>query len=78
MSPLFLADLGSFSRFIPVLVPGAVHEGKISETVMALISLQSLVVDNATIPQMKAIHVLFQLIYGSLINSKGLQSDRPI
>ena len=54
------------------------YEGKISETVMALISLQSLVVDNATIPQMKAIHVLFQLIYGSPINSKGLQSDRPI
>ena len=26
---------------------------------------------------MKAIYVLFHLIYGGLINSKGLQSDRP-
>ena len=39
--------------------------------------MQPLVVDHATIPQMKAMDVPFHLVYGSLICVKGLQSDRP-
>ena len=39
--------------------------------------MQPLVVDHATIPQMKAMDVPFHLVYGSLIWVKGLQSDRP-
>ena len=38
--------------------------------------MQPLVVDHATIPQMKAMDVPFHLVYGSLICVKGLQSDR--
>ena len=39
--------------------------------------MQPLVVDHATIPQMKAMDVPFYLMYDSLICFKGLQSDRP-
>ena len=39
--------------------------------------MQPLVVDHATIPQMKAMDVPCHLVYGSLICVKGLQSDRP-
>ena len=38
--------------------------------------MQPLVVDNATMTQIKAMDVPFHLVYGSLICVKGLQSDR--
>ena len=47
----------------------------LSET--ELVSLQPLGADHATLPHMKAMHVPFHLVYGSLISLKGLQSDRP-
>ena len=47
----------------------------LSET--ELVSLQPLGADHATLPHMKAMHVPFHLVYGSLISFKGFQSDRP-
>ena len=47
----------------------------LSET--ELVSLQPLGADHATLPYMKAMHVPFHLVYGSLISFKGFQSDRP-
>ena len=53
------------------------YEGGPNQKVPEAISMQPLVVDHATIPQMKAMDVPFYLVYGSLICIKGLQSDRP-
>ena len=47
----------------------------LSET--ELVSLQPLEADHATLPHMKAMHVPFHLVYGSLISFKGFQSDGP-
>ena len=47
------------------------------ERFMNLITLQPLVVDQALMPYMKAMHVPFHLLYGSLICYQRLQSDRP-
>ena len=41
----------------------------LSET--ELVSLQPLGADQATLPHMKAMHVPFHLVYGSLISFKG-------
>ena len=54
-----------------------VYVGRPNKKVPSAFSMQPLVVDHATIPQMKAMDVPFHLVYGSLICVKGLQSDRP-
>ena len=53
------------------------YEAEKEKKFMALKALQPLVANQAYIPQMKAMYVPFQLMYGGLICSKGLQSDRP-
>ena len=50
---------------------------KMGETFTAFISLETLDGEHVNIPHVKARHVLFQLMYGRLIYSKGLQSDIP-
>ena len=54
------------------------YEAKDEKTCMALISLQPLVADQASMPHMKAMDVPFHLLYSSPIYLKGLQSERPI
>ena len=53
------------------------YGGDVVKRFMNLVALQPLVVDEAFMPQMKAMDVPFHAIYGSLICFKGLQSDRP-
>ena len=53
------------------------YEGDVVKRFMNLVALQPLVVDEAFMPHMKAMDVPFHTMYGSLICSKGLQSDRP-
>ena len=47
------------------------------ERFMNLITLQPLVVDQVSMPYMKAMYVPSHLLYGSLICYQRLQSDRP-
>ena len=42
-----------------------------------LITLQPHVADQAYMPHMRAMNVLFHMLYGGLICCKRLQSDRP-
>ena len=58
-------------------VSGSTYEGDVVKRFMNLVALQPLVVDEAFMPHMKAMHVPFHTMYGSLICFKGLQSDRP-
>ena len=53
------------------------YEGDVFKRFMNFVAMQPLVVDEASMPHMKAIDVLFHLMYGSLMSSKGLESDRP-
>ena len=53
------------------------YEGTLDKRFMNFLALQPLDVDEAFMPHMKAIDVPFHTMYGSLICSKGLQSDRP-
>ena len=55
-----------------------VYEAAFSETFTALISLQPLIENQAYMPQMKAIYVLFHMVYGRLMCCQRLQSERPI
>ena len=58
-------------------VPSPTYEAWAILSETELVSLQPLGADHATLPHMKAMHVPFHLVYGSLISFKGLQSDRP-
>ena len=53
------------------------YEGTLHKRFMNFLTLQPLVVDQALMPYMKAMHVPFHLLYGSLICYQRLQSDRP-
>ena len=54
-----------------------VYEGKDEKTCTALISLQPLVADQASMPHMRAMYVPFNMVYGRLMCYQRLQSDRP-
>ena len=45
---------------------------------MNSIALQPLVADQVYMPQMKAMYVPFDMVYGGLMCCQRLQSDRPI
>ena len=51
------------------------YEAYKQKTFMSLIAMQPLVPDHAYIPHMKAIHVSFKWLYGSLICNQRLQRD---
>ena len=53
------------------------YEAKDEKTFTSLIAMQPLVADHSYMPHMKAIHVPFNWLYGSLICNQRLQSDRP-
>ena len=53
------------------------YEAEIVKRGMDSIALQPHVADHAYIPHMKAMHVPFNWLYGSLICNHRLQSDRP-
>ena len=53
------------------------YEGKDERSFTTFIAMQPLVPDNSYMPHMKAIHVPFNWLYGSLICNQRLQSDRP-
>ena len=53
-----------------------IYEGTLHKRFMNFLTLQPLVVDQALMPYMKAMHVPFHLLYGSLIYYQRLQSDR--
>ena len=79
---LFLANPAMEGNKLSLLSVSTEHEllsyeawAILSET--ELVSLQPLGADHATLPHMKAMHVPFHLVYGSLISFKGFQSDRP-
>ena len=56
---------------------GKLYEGWFTHSHNHAISMQPLGIGHTTIPHMKAKDAPFQLIYGSLIYSKGLQSTSP-
>ena len=53
------------------------YEGGLCDSYNTYICLQSLDVQQAYNSHLKAEDVPFQMIYGGLIYSKGLQNDRP-
>ena len=53
------------------------YEEKDEKTGTTLIAMQLLVADQAYMPQMKAMCVPFHMVYGKMICSQRLQSDRP-
>ena len=70
-----LVHVGSILMEAVVRLTG--YEGRFSITYNCLILMLPLGADQATMPYIKAMKVLFHLLYGSLFCSKGLQSDRP-
>ena len=44
---------------------------------MTLIALQPLAPDQVYMPQMKAVYVLFDMVYNGLMSCQRLQRDRP-
>ena len=71
-SPLSVAQTDR--HFYP---PLAVYEGDVFKRFMNFVAMQPLVVDEASMTHMKAIDVLFHLLYGGLTCYQRLQSDRP-
>ena len=57
---------------------GRLYVVTFSETFTALISLQPRVGNQAYMPQIKAIYVLFQMVYSRLMCCLRLQSERPM
>ena len=53
------------------------YEAEIVKKGMSFITLQPHVADHAYIHHMKAMHVPFNWLYGSMICNQGLQGDRP-
>ena len=53
------------------------YEGDVFKRFMNFVAMQPLVVDEASMPHMKAIDALFHLLYGGLTCYQRLQSDGP-
>ena len=64
-------------RASQIVLPHSTYEETLHKRFMNFLTLQPLVVDQALMPYMKAMHVPFHLLYGSLICYQRLQSDRP-
>ena len=67
----------SILNVVATLFTCLLYESCVIRSANLSLTLQPLVADQAYMVHMKAINVPFYLMYGSLMFSKGLQSDRP-